>query len=241
MQTIHPVAADETLIDQGCYCYYRIIANQRQKMPIVEPWSRHRNSSGDIITRAEREAHSFGNHILVHSLERNGVMVRFDVTMRNLVEHNESEVTARYQLFDDSVNVARTAADSAVTEQVEVLQPGFIPSPLMRIYTGTVIQRLVAQGESQVLVPWIRDPNNLEQLLKPLTSQRRAVFQAEETVDSNGGAVTARRYEYFGGEYQPGTLFWLDNNDVLLRYLWQQDDQTCWDTRLEQYCLAPGH
>ena len=56
MQTLYPVSAEETLIDQGCYYYYRAIDGELEKMPVVEPWTRHQTLAGEIITRAERDS-----------------------------------------------------------------------------------------------------------------------------------------------------------------------------------------
>ncbi len=236
MQMIHSVSADESLIDQGCYHYYRITDGVEETMPVVEPWSRHQ--LGDIvITRAERDAKELGSQILVHSVSVAGKIAEFDVVMRKFEHDQVDEVSASYQCDADQVVIRRTDAGGEVHQQS--LQLGdYIISPLMRIYTGEVIQRLEGRGECQVLVPWIRDPNDLEQLLTPLTSQRQANFEAMEILELAGRSVNTRRYQYFGGEYQPGTLFWLDQEAVLQRYLWQQDEHHCWDTRLETYKRA---
>ncbi|ARN74571.1 hypothetical protein [Oceanicoccus sagamiensis] len=236
MQTIHPVQAGETLIDQGCYHYYRVTGGVEEKMPVLEPWSRHQ--SGDVvITRAERDARELGSQILVQSVSVDGAISEFDVVMRSFDQQTVAEVSAHYQCFGNHVMVKRTDAYAQVTEQrVELGE--FIVSPLMRIYTGDVIQRLHELGESQVLVPWIRDPADLQQLLTPLTSQRQANFEEQESLVIAGRSVVTDRYQYFGGEYLPGTLFWLDKNKVLQRYLWQQDENTCWDTRLEEFLRA---
>lgn len=236
MQVIHAASADETLIDEGRYGYFR----NDEKMPVHEPWSRHRDSEGIIITRAERDSRVFGNQIQVHSRELDGRMLDFDVVIRlfGSQEAEPEEIRARYAFTREGVSVQRVALDGSVSERQHALDTDCVPSPLMRIYTGAVIQRLLSQGQSQVLVPWIRDPRDHQQLLEPLTSRRQADYQGVEIITVGERTVNAGRYQYSGGEYQPGTLFWLDENDVLLRYIWQQDENTCWDTRLEKYRLV---
>ncbi len=233
MEMIHPVNADEILIDQGCYHYYRSTDGVEEKMPVLEPWSRHQ--LGDrVITRAERDAITLGSQIMVQSSSFDGEVTEFDVVMRKFDQGQVAEVSAHYRCSDHHITVMRVGANDETTEHTLELG-AYIVSPLMRIYTGEVIQRLLGRGECQVLVPWIRDPNDLEQLLTPLTSQRQANFEASETLAVAERMVETRRYQYFGGEYQPGTLFWLDDRDVLQRYLWQQSESTRWDTRLESY------
>jgi hypothetical protein len=38
--------------------------------------------------------------------------------------------------------------------------------------------------------------------------------------------------EYTGDQYAPGTLFYLDREDRLLRYRWQQEEGQDWDVWL---------
>ena len=239
MDAIHPIAENEILIDEGCYAYYRVVDGIEEKMQVLEPWARYRLPNGDIITRSERDSRSFGNQILVHSREREGQVLEFDVVIRKFAESKAEQVSAHYIRTAAGVSVERTKADGTIEIIEQSLDKQVVISPLMRIYNGAVIYRLLLQGESQVLVPWIRDPSNNDELLKPLISQRQARFLKEETVTLGGESQLAKCYEYFGGEYQPGTLFWVSESDVLLRYVWQQDDSTLWDTRLENYQRAP--
>jgi hypothetical protein len=39
--------------------------------------------------------------------------------------------------------------------------------------------------------------------------------------------------EYQGDQYAAGTQFWLDEDDLLLRYTWQQSPAQFWDVRLK--------
>ncbi|WP_101759835.1 hypothetical protein [Oceanicoccus sp. KOV_DT_Chl] len=238
-----PVGDDETLIDHGCYNYYHesqiggtVFA---EKTKVSEPWSRHRNAQGDIIVRAERDSREFGNKIFVQSLAHANQITQFDVVIKIFADDAIKQLSAHYQFSANYAQIKRVTLEGAVEETELELAEGYIVSPLMRIYNGDVIQRLLVQGESQVLVPWIRNPQDTEQLLTPLLSQRQARFQEHETINIDGRSIDAARYEYFGGEYQPGTLFWLDQKDVMQRYVWQQDEMNCWDTRLEQYLAAP--
>ena len=231
LEHIIPVDPAETLVAKGCYHYYR----NGEKMPVVEPWSIHRQENGDLITRSERDSRSFGNQIRVHSVQSGPLMSSFKVQWDRFEEGAIKTVCADYRLDNGLLELNRIGIDGERQHNSQLLPAGCVVSPLMRIYTGAVIQQLVKAGKSPVLVPWIRDPEDTARLLEPLFSDREAFFQAEETLSLAGGQQQARRYEYFGGEYQPGTLFWLDQHDVLLRYRWQQDKNTLWETSLEVY------
>lgn len=229
----HIISVDgaETLLAKGCYHYYR----NGEKMPVVEPWSIHRQDNGDVLTRSERDSRSFGNQIRVHSVQSGAVMSSFKVQWDRFEEGAVKSVCADYRFDDGLLELHRTDIYGERESSSQSLPAGCIVSPLMRIYTGAVIQQLVKAGKSSVLVPWIRDPEDTARLLEPLFSEREASFQAQESLLLAGVEQQTRRYEYFGGEYQPGTLFWLDPQDVLLRYRWQQDENTVWETKLENY------
>lgn len=125
-------------------------------------------------------------------------------------------------------------------EEVELREPGtdFIFSPLMRIYNGTVIKSLVTAGEpTRVLVPWIKVADKTECLLRPEFSQRQAQLLGEDSVRISNQDIPCQQYDYSGGEYQPGTRFWIDENGVMLRYRWLQENSAQWDITLDDYCI----
>ena len=116
----------------------------------------------------------------------------------------------------------------------------FVFSPLMRIYNGSVIRQLEAQGgESRVCVPWLTNPEQLQQLLLPSYSERRVLHMGSDSWSVDGTDVACDRYEYSGGEYPLGTHFWVDATGVMLGYRWQQDRNTLWEIRLQDYLPAP--
>ena len=231
MPMIRPVEATEQLEAQGCYHYYR----NDEKMPVLEPWTLHALADGRRVMRCCRDASSYGNQILVHSIQSGNVISRFELQWNKVGGDKPQRIFADYRFSDNSLEVTRTAVDGEVKITHQDLDPGCVISPLMRIYSGAVTQQLLKAGKSQVLVPWIRDPDDSSRLLEPLLSEREAYFQAEEIITVAGKDYQSRRYEYFGGEYHPGTLFWLDEYDVLLRYRWQQDENTVWEKNLEDY------
>ena len=106
----------------------------------------------------------------------------------------------------------------------------------MRIYNGPVIETIESLGGSaSVTGPWIKDVYKREQLLCPDSSQRSVRESGTDTIKVDGRAINCRRFDYHGGEYQAGTLFWLDDNAVMLRYCWQQDAKTRWEVSLRDY------
>ena len=87
-------------------------------------------------------------------------------------------------------------------------------------------------------MPWIKDPEQIDRLLHPDFSERRAQVVGETSLRVGSQELACREYDYSGGEYLPGTRFWIDENEVLLGYTWQQDKNALWEIKLSNYELA---
>ena len=106
----------------------------------------------------------------------------------------------------------------------------------MRIYAGPLIARLLAMGgQGAVLLPFIGDPADEERLLRPQVSQRQAsVLENDVELQLGGADFRCRVCEYSGDQYAPGTRFWLAEDDLLVRYRWQQAQDQQWDVWLQR-------
>jgi hypothetical protein len=94
-------------------------------------------------------------------------------------------------------------------------------------------------GIHKVLVPWIKDPSQLDKLFTPHFSERTArivINQDIQIIDDNEQITT--QYEYIGDQYQAGSQFWVNDKHLLARYCWQQSADAHWDTLLENYRQA---
>ena len=148
--------------------------------------------------------------------------------------NSDGEVTATYQALDGRLRLQRSVnAKEIFPATVMESIPLF---PLLRIFTGPIVRKLHALGEfAAVCVPDIRPGRNLDSLLTPLISQRRARLLQRGRKEIDGRPIGADCFEYRGGEYPPGTLFWVDDHDVLLGYEWKNPDNETWQVQLQAY------
>ncbi len=198
---------------------------------IRESWSCEAAGEGEFLVSSERSA---GDVVLqVRARIRDGHVLCCDVVWQSGDEH---PIASEFLLQDGGLQVKRKQGSAAV-EVTQLAAPAegiFLLSPLMRVYTGPVIARLLeAGGKGTVVVPAIGKPEQTDTLLRPQVSERTAVIlEADCTVDLGEGAQSCRLCEYIGDQYQQGTHFWLRSDDLLLRYTWRQTPELEWDVRL---------
>lgn len=98
--------------------------------------------------------------------------------------------------------------------------------PLLRAGTGPLLG-LLAGGTRTVVLPCIRDANDHDTFLHPLSGLRHVT----KPLAAGDAAPTLR---YHGGEYgEQGCDCWLDSLGLLQRYLWPTA-QGKWDVRLDE-------
>lgn len=231
MNYIHPINDDdETLIDQGMYVYYR----NGERIGVIEPWQRHQKADGSIVTRAERDATVFGNKMLCYTEEVNGKFTVIELRFESTSDTNQF-VYAEYLLDGSKAVFNHKTSTSNVSQRIDI--NGAICLPLMRVFYGKVLEETISRGgQATVLVPWIKDPTNLEKFFTPHFSDRTAsVLIDKDTLTIDNAEQNATVYEYIGDQYQAGSKFWVNENQLLCRYCWQQDENLAWDTLLEEY------
>jgi hypothetical protein len=213
---------------RGCYQY---LCNGTAT-DIEESWALVRTDRHTEIV-ASRVAPSTGTRLEVRSRQTGNVFTTCELSLHRQHDGANETTSAHYRFNQGELSVAWQQGN----QQKQRREPAFkaIFSPLMRIYTGPVIRQLAERGATDVCVPWIRDPNQREQLLLPQFSERQARSLGPVETEVDGQPCTSEVFEYSGGEYQPGTHFRVDNQDVLLRYSWQQDADTCWEVNLRDY------
>lgn len=208
---------------------------------VVEPWSRYKNTAGEIITCVERRAPDFGSVIAVKSVQSEGLMTQFQIHWRSEAENPTRVIGVDYRLQINAFTVQRVV-DGVKAKMQKKMTELYIPSPLMRVFTGQVIRQLItAGGCAQVLTPWINNPQDNQRLLTPQLGERQArTLTRGESVTVRGAQLHCDRCEYLGDQYQPGTEFWIDQTGLLQRYRWRQDEKTLWDVELAEYQQSPG-
>lgn len=209
----------EALLARGRYRYRR----DDQPQPVVEPWSLHR-AGGALLLRGQRivddqpvldvSARYRGRRCEQFRLHWNGALPR----------------SAEYQLLQGELRW-KPAQDAAWASAPEA--HGCLLFPLLRAAAGPLLG-LLAEQPAKVCVPDIRDPDQAEQFLHPLFSQRRAELR-------EGADGAARHYRYYGGEYgDAGADYWVDSHELLTRYRWAAPNGR-WEVVLEELDVAEGY
>jgi hypothetical protein len=239
MQNKTSIAADETLVASGNYVY----SLNEQPAGVTEPWSIHRLPDGSYCTRAERDARAaFGTTIRVEAFSQTPLatddLQRFTVTQCNANHAATSDVRAEYLFTNQTVIITRSVNGQVMPSEELSLPKNTVVSPLMRVFLGPVIRQVLARGKGQsvpVLVPSLEQMLDPDTLLRPLFDSRQAAVLGAEDVEVDGRLLSARRYQYLSNHYDAESQFWLDENDLLLRYRFVQSSEQVWDTRLTTY------
>lgn len=223
--------SDELLLSSGCYRYYQ----NDQLLSISEPWARYTNDQGLIITRVERVAPEYGMKMAVQSLECEGLIKKFQVQYETQSSHQSSVILADYDIAEGVYSASRSVNGLASQHYRQQLEEAFFASPLMRVYVGPTLKWIESQGGSAlVLMPWIHDPGNEQRMLEPRLGERRVqLTEKAELVEMKGLRQHCDCYEYTGDQYQAGSRFWIDDQGLLQRYCWQQNDGSHWDVQLD--------
>jgi hypothetical protein len=203
---------------------------------VEESWEiSHRGD--ELHLESVRYARPVGITLRVRSVHKDGQFQRCMLHwLRQLNEHSV-EISADYCFDETGVTVFQHCG----AEEVEFREAGreFVFSPLMRIYNGPIIEKLAQSTSShQVLVPWIKEPDQVKKLLRPDYSERQAELIRDDELIVDGKTLACKEYDYSGGEYLSGTRFWIDENQVMLKYCWQQDEKNLWEVILSSYKSA---
>jgi hypothetical protein len=196
---------------------------------IEETWEIHGNA-GDRLIRSRRTAPSAGLSIEVESHQLQGVTTRCLIDWR----YGAQRVSGDYRFNGQRLSATLRAGKRQHRCDMDLGDAVFFP--LLRVFTGATINALLSRGGcGRVLVPWVRDPQDQARLLTPTASTRHATLVRRERVTVAGRRIRCGCFDYSGGEYPPGTLFWVDRHGVLLRYRWQQDPANSWEVSLLDY------
>jgi hypothetical protein len=202
---------------------------------VREIWSLDGDLTGECRITSTRAAP--GIDISVAALVAQGAVQNFNVQWCTGSAQN---ISAHYELSGDRPVVTRRGMGNRQEEKIQVametLHEPPLLFPLMRIFTGPLIGRLLARDSGGTIVlPDINDPADEIKLLKPLVSERSAKLLGEELIATmDGEKQPCRRCEYSGGQYTADSRFWLAADNLLERYQWQQSPELFWDVRLQR-------
>ena len=133
---------------------------------------------------------------------------------------NDAVATAQYRTGKNGIEY-RSPPDDKWRCQASA---NYLFFPLMRLWMGPLVSTLAKRGwPAPVMVPSIKDPDDLECLFAPLSSQRKAIEDPSR----------AGIFLYEGGEYAAPIEVEIDPSGLMQRYQWQPRDSQLWECRLE--------
>lgn len=153
------------------------------------------------------------------------------------LEGTATSVRARYDVaVDGSISATWITEDGPEVSQAIPSGEGQTPSffPLLRVFSGRSLTKLVEVSPNPlpVLVPDIRDPQQVERFLTPLLGDRFAASVEPGTCPIDGLERECSVVDYRGGSYDSDATVYLDSGGLLLRYTWPQDGVGDWDVQL---------
>ena len=219
-----------SIVDSGVYHY----SLNGESTAVRERWQRRRHASGQWLVTSTRTAP--GVEIAVEARVADGVVMSFEI---GWLAQGKSELRWEYRLAPDRVLADCSAGDAPLRREEVAFPAGSkiaLLSPLMRIFAGPLIARLLDNGgRGAVVLPYIADPTAQSRLLQPVLSDREArVLESDLELELPGGRFRCRRCEYLGDQYGPGSEFWLAEDELLVRYQWQQSPDQHWDVWLQR-------
>lgn len=201
---------------------------------ITESFRIFTTPEADTVIESDRRAETFGSHIKVTAHYRSNIITHFDVEWQNDSPNAVKFANAHYQFAENEILVHRNVDGQEFHERLPKPQ-SFTVLPLLRVFTGRAIRQTYSLGPEQripVLVPNIKDPTDKVQLLALELSPRSAVHLGQETITIEETEYPADVFNFTGGNYDQTAKFWVAENDVLLKYEWQQSPELFWEVKL---------
>lgn len=252
---------DIALVASGCYRYS--LNNQRQQLS--EPWALYRQRQSWLL-RSERQIPESGFSIATETLWQASQLMTADLHWQQSSPQSWQR-SVRYQLEadgkyapilcqdlpriwpgiqpdDDAFITTVPATHADTTHALKNTATQSVMFPLMRVYMGHVIQQLLQRGgQGEVLVPWIKDPYDRDQLLKPDYSHRSVRWIKDEDIllsldEQDSQMMSTQAFIYEGDQYGDDSTFWL-HRGLLMQYEWHQAGIGQWLVTLSDFdCLS---
>ena len=203
---------------------------------ITETFRFNSNGTADTVIESERHAEAFGSHIRVSAYYSKKKLRHFNIEWQNKNQDAVLYANAHYQFEEKEILVHRNIDEHEFHERLPI-PDRFTVLPLLRIFTGKAIREAYALGRGDwtpVLVPNIQDSNDKVQLLALELSLRSVTYLGRDTLVINNEEHIADVFNFTGGNYDHTAKFWVNENDILLKYQWQQGD-IFWEVKLKNY------
>lgn len=224
------------LVTSGCYTY----SVDGSVAPVAEPFTVTCREQSVLVT-SERVAP--GTRLNVDAVYNADGPT--DVLLTWASDHEDLPQIATMRYVHDPAGglTASGTVDSVEHSHELALSAAASFFPLMRVYSGRTLLRLVDAGDGggagdavnagvDVVTPDIRDPSVHALFLQPLRDHRRTGATERTTLEVDGRAVACTKVEYLGGSYDQPASVWVDDGGLLLRYTWDQPGVGDWDVRI---------
>ena len=187
----------------------------------------------DTVIESVRHASAFLSRIAVTATYHDSHLSHFDVEWQNDNPNAVQFASAHYQFDQNEINVHRNLDGREFHERLPKPEY-FTVLPLLRVFAGKAIREAHQLGSGKrvpVLVPNINNPNDNVQLLTLELDLRSATKLDSETITIAEKEYLADIYNFTGGNYDQTAKFWVAENDLLLKYEWQQND-VFWEVKM---------
>ncbi|KXI30435.1 hypothetical protein [Paraglaciecola hydrolytica] len=230
-----PLPTGFNIIESGHYVYWL----NGTAAKVVEPWCKAQNSQGQVLVHCARFADDYGITILVKHHTSPAAKGNNDFSTHiSWQQQAQSDICAQYvynaeqQQFSSNLTCD---GQQLINSQQRVDK--FLFFPLMRVFSGDIIQELTLQGPLLTVVPDIQTPQLRTSLLHPTESIRSAKKFGDEQIFIAGKQYDTSRYAYLSERYQSEdeAVFWLNSQGLLLKYCWQQSPAQHWQIELHNY------
>ena len=201
---------------------------------ITETFRIFLNDQTDTVIESERHAPAFNSRIAAKAFYKNENISHFEIEWENGNESAVQFANAHYQFTSDNILVTRDIDGGHFRETLPTPEV-FTVLPLLRVYAGRAIRETFELGKGQpapVLVPNIKDPNDKIQLLALELDMRSANQLEQENITINNTEYASTIFSFTGGNYDQTAKFWVDKNDILLKYEWQQNPDLFWEVKI---------
>jgi hypothetical protein len=200
---------------------------------IVETFSVRILPDGRKFTESVRDAKPFNTFFRVETTETNSAIQLCKILFRK----DDTQIEAVYEFSENTLRFSRKIYEEIAEDETLELPESCLFFPLMRVFQGEIILK-IAQNKSvtPVLVPDIKNPDDLENLLKPTFDERTAQKIGSETIAfyaPESTAFDADIYQYISKHYDENSQFWIDENGILVAYRFYQSANKVWEISSE--------
>ncbi|MFT5576750.1 MAG: hypothetical protein ACI89D_002279 [Bermanella sp.] len=186
---------------------------------ITEPWAISIGPDGEVLVASQRRVGDAGIVIGVEAALVRGRCQRAEFSWR------QNGAARQSTYYFEGGRLCELLCDGVVQPHVSGFDYFF---PLMRVFTGPLLNNMRQGHSAHVLVPWIKDTSQQDMLFTADVSERSVEHVGRRQV--HGGEVDL--LEYNGGQYEQAANCVLAGGAWLQAYSWRMNEGSLWEVRL---------